>query len=252
MSDVALGQVIEGRPTEGRPLRSSVFNENEVRVAAGLTMVAGAVAFVYANFEKVFVPIRVVTIALALEFLIRLTVGLRYSPAGVVSHWMTRRQPPQWVSTKPKRFAWTMGLAMSVAMAFITNRGIHGALPRSICLTCLALMWLEAVPGICLGCELYGLLVRRGWLARDEAFEICAHGACRVVPEAPPDDLMAVADIERQNDQAGSRRPARQPVRVPVPSSVTVTPSNVPSGSGQGMASGSETVTRCQTNSVTR
>ena len=163
-----------------------MFNENEVRVAAGLTMIAGAVAFVYANFEKVFVPIRVVTIVFSLEFLIRLTVGLRYSPVGAVSRWMTRRQQPQWVSTKPKRFAWTMGLVMSLAMAFITNSGIHGALPRTICLTCLALMWLEAVPGICLGCELHGLLVRRGWLAKDEAFEICAHDACHVAPATKP------------------------------------------------------------------
>lgn len=186
MLDLTVGEVILGLSDDGREVRTTVFNENEVRVAAGLTMIAGAVAFVYANFEKVFVPIRVVTIVFSLEFLIRLTVGLKYSPAGAVARWMTRRQQPQWVSTRPKRFAWTMGLVMSLAMAFITNSGIHGALPRTICLTCLALMWLEAVPGICLGCELHGLLVRRGWLANEEAFEICAHDACQVAPATRP------------------------------------------------------------------
>jgi hypothetical protein len=67
---------------------------------------------------------------------------------------------------------------MALAMTIVTNLGIHGALPRSICLTCLTLMWLEAVLGLCLGCELYAVMVRRGWRASDDGFEVCASGAC--------------------------------------------------------------------------
>ena len=67
---------------------------------------------------------------------------------------------------------------MALAMTVITNAGIHGPLPRTICLICLTLMWLEAVLGLCLGCEIYGVMVRRGWRARDDAFEICPNGAC--------------------------------------------------------------------------
>jgi hypothetical protein len=67
---------------------------------------------------------------------------------------------------------------MALAMTVVTNSGIHGALPRTICLICLTLMWLEAVLGLCIGCELYGVLVRRGWRAEDPAFEVCPHGAC--------------------------------------------------------------------------
>ena len=55
---------------------------------------------------------------------------------------------------------------MSFAMMVITNSGIRGALPLTICLICLTLMWLEAVLGLCLGCEIHGLLVRRGWVAQ--------------------------------------------------------------------------------------
>ena len=87
---------------------------------------------------------------------------------------MTRRQPPHWVSAKPKRFAWTLGLVMAVAMMVITNSGIRGPLPLTICLVCLTLMWLEAVLGLCLGCEIHGL----GRIAPDSDFEICTHGAC--------------------------------------------------------------------------
>ena len=35
---------------------------------------------------------------------------------------------------------------------------------------------------LCLGCEIHGLLVRRGLAKKDEAYEVCAHGACDVAP----------------------------------------------------------------------
>lgn len=174
------GEIVSGLSYDGRELRAAVFNENQVRAAAGVTMAMGAVAFVYAYFAKVYVPIQVVTTVFFIEFLIRVTAGLKYSPVGRIARWMTQRQPPHWVSAKPKRFAWTLGLVMSLAMMIITNTGIRGALPLTICLTCLALMWLEAVLGLCLGCEIHGLMVRRGWAARDDAFEVCAHGACTI------------------------------------------------------------------------
>jgi hypothetical protein len=155
-----------------------LINENEARAAAGMTMLMGAVAFSYAYFERRYWPLQVVAVFFFVEFAARLTAGIGRSPVGVAAGRMTRRETPHWVSAKPKRFAWTLGLVMSGAMALITNLGIRGWLPRSVCLLCLALMWLESVLGLCLGCELHGLLVRRGWARRDEAYEICPHGAC--------------------------------------------------------------------------
>jgi Domain of unknown function (DUF4395) len=184
---ISFGQRISGPAAGGRELRAPVFNENEVRAAAGLTMVIGAVAFCYAYFTRNYVPLRAVTSFFALEFLIRVTAGLVYSPIGVISRALTFRQPPDWVSAKPKRFAWTLGLAMAMAMTIITNIPVHGYLPRVICLICLALMWMEAVLGLCLGCEIHGLMTRRGWTARDPAYEVCAHGACEVPARTPPD-----------------------------------------------------------------
>ena len=182
MKQRTYGEVIEGLTADGREVHAPVFNENEVRAVAGITMALGAVAFVYANFEKVFEPIQIVTTFFFFEFLIRVTLGLNYSPVGVVSRRLTRRLEPQWASAKPKRFAWSLGLGMSFAMMVITNADIHGTLPRTICLICLALMWLESVLGLCLGCEMYGLLIRRGWRQQDEAYEICVGGACDFVP----------------------------------------------------------------------
>ena len=183
------GEVIEGLTVDGREVHAPVFDENQVRAAAGITMALGAIAFVYANFEKVFLPIKMVTAFFFIDFLIRATLGLQYSPVGVVARVLVRRLEPQWTSAKPKRFAWTLGLVMSFAMMIITNSDIHGVLPRTICLICLALMWMESVLSLCLGCEVYGFLVRRGLIKSDEAFEICVGGACNIASHASHDSL---------------------------------------------------------------
>ena len=168
----------ERRTVDGRELLAAAVNEKQARIAAGITMAAGAVAFVYANFDKLFWPIQAVSTLFFIDFLIRVTVGLERSPSGLLAGWMTRQEAPQWVSARPKRFAWTLGLVMALAMAVITNSGIHGPLPRTICLLCLTLMWMEAVLGLCLACEIYGFMVRRGWRAADEDYEVCSNGAC--------------------------------------------------------------------------
>jgi hypothetical protein len=176
--ELGFGQRISGLTVDGRELHAAVFNENQVRAAAGLTMVIGAVAFAYAYFDAQYLPLQVAATLFFAEFLVRVTLGIRYSPVGFVAHLMTRSRPPDWVSAKPKRFAWTLGLALSFSMTIITNSGIRGTLPRTICAICLVLMWMESSLGLCLGCRIHGLLVRRGWATTDPAYEVCAGGEC--------------------------------------------------------------------------
>lgn len=177
------GQAVTHIQANGLPLQAGAFDENQVRAAAGLTLALGAVAFAYAYLGKAYLPIQAVTTLFFVEFLIRVTMGITRSPLGSVAGWMTRRNTPHWVSAKPKRFAWSLGLAMSLAMMIITNSGIRGPLPLTICLICLTLMWLEAVLGLCLGCEIHRYLVRQGWMQPDKDFEICTNGACTAQPQ---------------------------------------------------------------------
>ena len=159
-----------------RPRWPAIVNENEVRAAAGLTMVIGGVAFSYAYFDKQYVPLQAAASLFFADFLVRVTLGLRFSPVGVIAHAITHRRPPDWVTARPKRFAWTLGMVMALAMTVITNVGIRGLLPRTICLICLTLMWMESVLGLCVGCKLHGLLARRGWAT--PGLELCTDGSC--------------------------------------------------------------------------
>ncbi|HET9082036.1 MAG TPA: DUF4395 domain-containing protein [Trebonia sp.] len=186
MSDLITGTVAGNRAGVADAVPAAVVDEHQVRAAAGLTMATGAVAFSYAYFRQLYWPLQAVSSLFAVEFLVRVTGGLRRSPFGLIAGLLTRRHRPDWVSTGPKRFAWTLGLAMAGAMAVITNAGIRGWLPRTICLICLTLMWLESVLGLCVGCEIHRLLVRRGWAASDPASIVCAHGACDTQPAPRP------------------------------------------------------------------
>lgn len=174
------GIAIEGLAVDGRKVTAGVFNEHQVRAAAGLTMVIGAVAFVYAYLAKQYLPIQLVTTFFFVVFLLRVTLGLQFSSVGQVAKLLALAQAPHWVSAKRKRFAWSLGLVMSLGLAVVTNSGIRGTLPLTICVICLTLMWLEAVLELCIGCEIHGYVVRRGWVAKDAAFEIRSCGACTV------------------------------------------------------------------------
>ncbi len=191
-------QPIAGVAPRQRNRRVAVVNENEVRAAAGVTMVLGAVAFSYAYFTRQYIPLQVVATLFFVEFLTRVVIGLRYSPVGLLARAMTAHQPPEWVSAKPKRFAWTLGLAMAFAMTIITNSGIRGTLPRTICVICLTLMWMESALGLCLGCQIYGLLIRRGWRTADRGIEVCANGACKppITTRTPSTGTVSLAENE--------------------------------------------------------
>jgi Domain of unknown function (DUF4395) len=180
------GDQISGLTVDGKELHAAVFDENQVRAAAGLTLVIGAVAFSFAYFDQQYVPLQVASSLFFVEFLTRVTFGIRYSPVGIIAGWMTRRRPPEWVSAKPKRFAWQIGLALALSMTIITNSGITGTLPGTLCAICMVLMWMESVLGLCAGCEVHGYMVRRGWTTKDPAFEVCAGGVCEIPAQPAP------------------------------------------------------------------
>lgn len=178
--NTTFGQRIPGLTVGDKEIHAGVFNENEVRAAAGLTLVVGAIAFAYAYFNHQYLLLQVASTFFFVEFLLRVTLGIRSSPMGAIARLMTRSQPPEWVSAKPKRFAWQLGLGMAFSMMVITNSGIRGTPPRTICVICMTLMWMEAALGLCLGCKIHAFLERRGWRDKDPEIEVCAHGVCQL------------------------------------------------------------------------
>lgn len=128
-----------------------------LRVAAGITAVVVAVVLVLPS------PAREVVLALqVVVFAVSAFVGLQYSPYSLFFRRVVRPRigaPTETEDSRPPRFAQLVGLLFtaSALLAFAL-----GAPTVGLVLTAFALVaaLLNAVVGLCLGCELY-LVLRR-------------------------------------------------------------------------------------------
>ena len=80
---VQSNHVTQRRAVDGRELHAAAVNEHQARASAGITMALGAVAFVYANFDKLFWPIRTVSAFFFVDFPV--LANLAAAPRGVAS-----------------------------------------------------------------------------------------------------------------------------------------------------------------------
>jgi uncharacterized protein DUF4395 len=151
-----------------------VLNEREVRAGAGILFFLAMVSFMNAWLTGNFRPTRIFVIAFLIDFVIRVLVNPRYSPSLVVGRFAVRNHVPEYVGATQKRFAWSIGLALAIAMLFlvVVNRVI-GPINLIICATCLILLFFESAFGICLACKVYNLL------HKDKA-ALCPGGTCEV------------------------------------------------------------------------
>jgi len=175
----SFGQIINGLTIDGRPAPYPVVNERAVRATAGLMLVTATIAVMLAFFNQMFLPLKVVTTLFFLDFTVRVFTGLTpLSPFGLLGTLLVRNQKPEWVGATQKRFAWSLGIIMAFSMMIITNLNIRTALPTSICTVCIALMWMETALGYCVGCKIYSLFTRNGWIKPTQHAPACPGGVC--------------------------------------------------------------------------
>jgi hypothetical protein len=113
---------------------------------------------------------------LAYGFLARVATGPRLSPLGLLVTRVVRpRLPvrPKLIPGPPKRFAQAMGAGFTVTAAVLAfGFGLTGAAYVVLAMLLVA-AGLEAFAGYCLGCKIFGLLMRAGIIPA-EVCERCA------------------------------------------------------------------------------
>ncbi len=136
-----------------------VLNEREARAAAGILFVLGLLSFLYAYNTMDFRYTQIFVTFFMLDFLLRVVVNPAFAPSLIVGRWLVSQQTPEYVGATQKRFAWGIGLLLSVIMfALIVVLQIMTPIKIAICLLCLLLLFSETALGICLGCVLYNWL----------------------------------------------------------------------------------------------
>jgi uncharacterized protein DUF4395 len=131
------------------------INEKAARVVAGVVAATAAVALA-TGAEWLLVP-------LAYGFWARVLTGPTLSPLGRLASSVIapRLGAPKTVSGPPKRFAQAMGAALTTAGAIAWALGATTAADVLLALLLVAAT-LESALAFCLGCQVFGLLMRAG------------------------------------------------------------------------------------------
>jgi hypothetical protein len=143
------------------------INEKAARVVAGVVAVTALVALVTSAYWLL--------VPLAYGFWARVLTGPTLSPLGRFASQVAapRLGAPKEVSGPPKRFAQAMGAAMTTAGAVAAlGFGAH-AVGDALLVAMVVAATLESVFAYCLGCKVFGLLMRAG-LVPDEICAECA------------------------------------------------------------------------------
>ena len=99
----------------------------------------------------------------------------------MVASQIVAAQKPEYVGAIQKRFAWSIGLMLSTVMILLVYVFEITGLPNLIiCGICLTFMFMESAFGICVGCTLYGLLLRFKILAEPQYRPACPGNVCAI------------------------------------------------------------------------
>lgn len=143
------GEKIEG-------YRIPMLNEREARAGAGILLMFAIISFSNSFLLKDFIFTKVFLTFFMFDFFTRVLINPRFSPSLILGRIMVRNQNPEYVGAPQKRFAWSIGLILSVGM-FITIVIMEAMTPIKlvVCFICMSLLFFETSLGICLGCILY-------------------------------------------------------------------------------------------------
>lgn len=152
--DPSFGERVEG-------FDIPVLNERAVRASAGILFLVGFIAVNYAFYTGDFQPVRGFGLLFMIDMGIRIGLDHRFAPSMVLGALIVRRQRPEWVGAQQKLLAWSLGFGMAfVACLGMGFLGLQNEYMLLFCSFCLALMFLEAAFGICVGCELYRVFAK--------------------------------------------------------------------------------------------
>lgn len=177
MEIFSIGNVVEGKSFK-------VLNERVVRGNSGLMLLLGFIAFVNGFVIKNYIVLPYISGFLLLNFLISVLINPKFAPTVFISWLFVRKQSPIQIGAIQKRFAWSLGSALSGAIFVLSifllgNESLFEPVCM-LCIVCLALLFLETAFGICIGCKLYALSIRIGILKAPKERPNCIGDTCEI------------------------------------------------------------------------
>ena len=183
-------------------------NEVEIRLAAGLALIFAIISFYLVMFNWDFDTAFYTVWIISLDFILKFFIWPDYSIFWRIVRPFIKNKEKIWVWSVQKRFAWFIGVILSVFVIFcmlllswymettspevlymidqISNNIANNkliVLPMNpailACILCIIFMFLESVFWICVGCNMYKKLVKKWWMKKHE-WQNCINWACEV------------------------------------------------------------------------
>ncbi len=177
MSMLSFGENVEG-------INYKVLDERRIRANAGIMFLLGLIAFVNGFVLQRFEVIPYISGFLLLNFMIAVFINPKYAPTYALAWIFVRKQSKLWVGAVQKRFAWSLGIALSLVIFVLSiplQTDINYFDPVCLlCVACLFLLFFESAFGICIGCKLYFLSLRMKLMKQPEEQPNCMGDACEV------------------------------------------------------------------------
>ncbi len=168
---------------ENKELGFRTLDERVIRGSAGIMLLVGFIAFVMGFVVKNYAVLPYLSGFLALNFIIGIFINPKFAPTMFISKLLVRKQTPLPIGAIQKRFAWSLGLAMMIAvfvMSFQLLNDVSWFEPICmLCLFCLLFLFLETAFGICVGCQLYYLAIRLKLIKKPEITPNCMGDSCK-------------------------------------------------------------------------
>ncbi len=184
-------------------------DEQEVRTGTGITLVLWLISLALVLLKAEYDIPLIIVWAIWLDFALKIFISPNLSIFGGIVRLFRRGKSPIYVGAVQKRFAWSIGLFISTFVVFcllilgkyitmkdnpvvewiwkmtaenIANNSLI-VVPMNpaiiACLVCIIFMWFESVVWYCVGCSIYGWLVKK-WYMKEHKNQNCLDGSCAV------------------------------------------------------------------------
>lgn len=177
MSIFSFGEYIEGKSYK-------VLDERRMRGSAGIMFLLGIIAFINAFILQKYEVVTYISGFLMVNFIIGIFINPKFSPTVFIAYLFVRKQSPLPIGAVQKKFAWSLGLLLSVAiftLSFFLLKDVSYFEPVCmLCLICLVLLFLETSMGICVGCKFYYLALNLKLIKKPKEKPNCMGDACEV------------------------------------------------------------------------
>lgn len=166
-----------GEQVEGYDI--PVLNEREIRAAAGILFLVIFTSYLLIILTGNFVPAKYAIALFFTDFVIRVGISPRFSPVLIIGRLIVRNQIPEYVGARQKKFAWIIGLILSLTMiVFMIIVNSFSPITGIVCLLCMIFLFFESAFGICLACKVYAAIYK-------EKAQYCPGEVCAVKDRQP-------------------------------------------------------------------